>query len=348
MIEMPELAGTNLLAEGEERSLTSYSFWNTFRNCRRRAYWRYVEGLKSVDRAPALVQGDLVHRALAAIYETGGTAYAFVDVLDEFFTDAAGDAGMQQYGHIALAMMEAYVDHYPREEFEVIAIEKPFVGEITNPFTGAKSRSFLMGGKVDGLVRTSDGLFILEHKTCSRIDGAYLDRLWSDMQVQFYSLYVTWEGEKVIGTIYNMLEKPRLEMKGGETDAEFEERKLGMKQPGRAKQQMAETDEEYQDRLRAWYAAEPRFHREVIYFTPEDLDEQRMLIWELSQQYLQAARQGKGSFYQNTSQCFNYNRACEFLPLCQSHGSEAVKCAFYVNEKADPADTNTAAEELAF
>jgi len=340
MITMPELAGIDLLEPGEERTLTSYSFWNTFRNCRRRAYWRYVEGLKPLDKAPALVQGDLVHKALAALY--GNIPYT---ALNKVLSDAAGDYGMNQYWHIAVAMMEAYQRHYLPESWETVAIEQPFVGEIINPLTGAKSRSFLMGGKVDGLVRTSDGLFILEHKTVSRIDGAYLDRLWSDMQVQFYSLYVTLNGEPVVGTIYNMLEKPRLEMKGGETDVEFEERKLGMKQPGRAKQQMAETDEEYQDRLRAWYAAEPRFHRETIYFTPDDLHEQRMLIWELTQQYLAAARQGRSSFYQNTSQCFNYNRACEFLPLCQSHGSDSVKCAFYTRDEVDPAE---AGEELAF
>ena len=344
MITMPELVDANLLEPGEERTLTSYSFWNTFRNCRRRAYWRYVEGLKPIDKAPALVQGDLAHRALAAIYDMNSTTYVF-DVLNEALVEATGDSNMYQYCYIAAAMMEAYIEHYPREEWEMVAVEKPFVGEIINPLTGAKSRSFLMGGKVDGLVRTSDGLFILEHKTVSRIDGAYLDRLWSDMQVQFYSLYVTLNGEPVVGTIYNMLEKPRLEMKGGETDVEFEERKLGMKQPDRAKQQMAETDEEYQDRLRAWYAAEPRFHRETIYFTPDDLHEQRMLIWELTQQYLAAARQGRSSFYQNTSQCFNYNRACEFLPLCQSHGSDSVKCAFYTRDEVDPAE---AGEELAF
>jgi len=346
MIEMPELAGENLLAEGEKRTLVSYSFFNTFRNCRRKAWWRYVEGLAPIDRAPALVQGDLVHRALAEHYTTDLRRTNPFRVINEALADATGDSDMQQYWHIATAMLDAYIRHYRCDDSYVIAVEKPFVGEIVNPATGAKSRSFVMGGKVDGLVRTDEGLFILEHKTASRVDGAYLDRLWSDMQIQWYSLYVTWEGEPVKGTMYNLLEKPRLEMKTGETDAEFETRKADMKAPGRAKQQLAETDEEYQDRLRAWYAAEPRFHREVIYFTPEDLDEQRALIWELSQQYLAAARNGKASFYQNTSQCFNYNRACEFLPLCRSHGSECVKDAFYTREKTDPAEV--AGEELAF
>ena len=39
-------------------------------------------------------------------------------------------------------------------------------------------------------------------------------------------------------------------------------------------------------------------------------------VWEITQQYLDARRRGK--WLLNTSNCFSFQRPCEYLPYCQS------------------------------
>lgn len=344
---MPELSGLIARDDADTRALTSYSFWNTFRNCRRQCHWRYREGLRVADRAAALAQGDAVHQGLEAWYGTGDASDAllavdkailgtdheydapFVDLLQEgwpmpdWFTL---DPARRERWHIATAMVKAYIATYPTEAWRVIGLEVPFVGEIINPDTGRSSRSFILGGKVDGVVHIEgEGYFILEHKTTSRLDAGYLDKLWTDMQIQLYASYIRPNDEPIAGVIYNILEKPALKMKMGETDAEFQARLAEMKMPNRAKQQQAETDLEFQDRLTGWFEYESRFHREVIYFTPNDLRELRANLWEMTQQYLEAARgDDAAGFYRNTSQCYQYNRACDYVQLCRAGGAANI------------------------
>ncbi len=91
--------------------------------------------------------------------------------------------------------MTGYANRFPGEDFEVVALEKTFEGNIINPATGASSRSFTLAGKVDGIVRQDGKYFLLEHKTASQIDSGYLERLWTDFQIHLYAWYV----EKALG-----------------------------------------------------------------------------------------------------------------------------------------------------
>ena len=58
------------------------------------------------------------------------------------------------------------------------------------PHTGRQSQTFRIAGKVDGIVRCHDGLYLLEHKTASTIDASYLDKLWTDTQIALYCYYL--------------------------------------------------------------------------------------------------------------------------------------------------------------
>ncbi len=46
-------------------------------------------------------------------------------------------------------------------------------------------------------------------------------------------------------------------------------------------------------------------------------------VWEITQQYLEARRRGK--WLLNTSNCFAYERPCEYLPYCQSNFNPNVR-----------------------
>ena len=102
-------------------------------------------------------------------------------LIDRLCPNRLQDENQRRDWHLATAMMPAYAARYATDDFEVIALEKNFEGPIVNPATGAASRSFVLAGKVDGIVRIGDEHFILEHKTAGagrrRLPGKALDRL---------------------------------------------------------------------------------------------------------------------------------------------------------------------------
>ena len=123
-------------------------------------------------------------------------------------------------------MVTGYASCYPDENFEVVEVEKSFIGEIRNPDTGRPSQTFVMAGKVDAIVKRPDGMYLLEHKTASTIDASYLDKLWTDTQIALYSHYLRELGYPIVGVIYNVLLKSRLQQKAGESEAEYAARRM--------------------------------------------------------------------------------------------------------------------------
>ncbi|MCG3133833.1 MAG: hypothetical protein HMLKMBBP_01098 [Planctomycetes bacterium] len=320
-----------------DRSVTTYSMWSLFRNCRKAAQYRYVLDLVPIERDRNLAFGSLVHEALEIWHRTRDLA-ATLDHVDRACANRAGDEEQRRTWHLATAMLRGYAARYPTEDFEVVALEKTFEGEITNPATGAASRSFVLAGKVDGIVRVGDEHYLLEHKTAAVLDSSYLERLWTDFQVTLYSFYIEQTlGISIAGVLYNVLVKARLQQSAGETEAEFETRRaelIAKSKSGKssAQRRMPESDEEFQRRLAEKYADPAMFHRERLYVSREQFDTLRAELWELTQAFLDARR--RGVFYQNTSQCFQYGRPCPYFALCRSGGNPNVIDNLY--EKLPP------------
>jgi hypothetical protein len=177
--------------------------------------------------------------------------YAFIN---EAFKDRANDSQQLAAWHLASAMMRGYAMRYETEEFEIVEVEKEFIGEIRNPDTGRLSQTFRMAGKVDAIVRCHDGLYLLEHKTASTVDANYLDKLWTDTQIALYCYYLRELGYPIVGVIYNVLLKSRLKQGKGETQAEYEARKAELAAKNKsgkstAKRQLPETDDDFRWRL---------------------------------------------------------------------------------------------------
>lgn len=315
--------------------ILTYSAINAFRNCPCKYRLRYVDGLTPLDKPHALAFGSVVHTALELWYRSVGSPTRLVDVLD-FIDDAYEqrqfDDKARADWHVARSMLIAYSKVYADEELTVVEVEKEFETELFDPRTQQVSSEYRIAGKVDGIVRCHGELYLLEHKTAAVVDGNYLDKLWTDTQIALYGYYLRRLGYPIVGVIYNVLLKSRLKQAMGETQAEYEQRlgELAAKNKSgksSAKRQMPESDHDFQDRLAAWYARPEAFHRELIYLSE---DRMRMLEQEVSQiakQCSQATRED--SFYMNTSYCFHYGRACEYLPYCQSGFSPHVADNLY-------------------
>ena len=162
--------------------ISTYSMWSLFRNCRKAVEWRFIEQLVPLLRDHNLHFGSLIHECLELWHGQRDLALV-LDRIDRLCRNRAQDEDQKRDWFNATAMMTAYSARYATEEFEIVALEKTFEGPIVNPATGAASRSFVLAGKIDGIVRIGGEYFVLEHKTASQLDADYLEKLWTDFQI---------------------------------------------------------------------------------------------------------------------------------------------------------------------
>jgi hypothetical protein len=315
-----------------ELMVSTYSMWSLFRNCRKAVDWRYLRQLVPLSRDRNLHFGSLIHECLEA-WHTRRDLAEVVALVDRLCPNRLQDEDQHRDWHLATAMMTAYAARYAVEDFDITALEKTFEGPITNPATGAASRSFVLSGKVDGIVRIGGDYFLLEHKTAAQLDSDYLERLWTDFQITIYAYYIEQTmGIPITGILYNVLVKAKLQQSNGETEDEFQARRaelLAKSKTGKstAKRRMPETDEEFQQRLAEKYTEPAIFHREMLYLSKDRFEILRSELWELTQAFLDARR--RDVFYQNTAFCFNYHRPCAYFALCRSGGNPNVIENFY-------------------
>lgn len=306
---------------------TTYSMWRLFRDCRMAFKWRYIDQLIPLQKDKNLSFGSTIHECLRLWHDKKNIQLVNA-YIDKVYFNRTQDEKAKADWHLARAMMNAYVKKYPKEEFDVIALEKKFEGQIINPETGAPSRSFLLAGKVDGLVTIDGKYYLLEHKTASILDASYLEKLWCDFQIILYSWYLEQTlGIKITGIIYNILVKTRISQSKGETEEEYQERcaeLIAKSKSGKtsAKRKMPESDEAFSTRLDEKYSESEMFHREMLYISRDQFDELRIELWELSKSLLEARR--RQMFYRNTSYCYHHNKPCPYFELCKSGGSQLV------------------------
>ena len=311
--------------------------WSLFRNCRRACEWRYVKELVPTKRDHNLSFGALIHECLEKWHRKRDLSIA-LDHIDRSLPNRSHDDGQKADWHLATAMMKSYAAAYPVEEFDVVFLEKTFEGKIVNPATSAVSRSFVLAGKVDGIVCINGKFYLLDHKTASQLDGDYLEKLWTDFQITLYAHYIEQVFNiKIAGIIYNILVKARLQQGKGETEAEFEARRaelLAKSKTGKttATRKMSESDTDFQNRLMMKYSERGMLHRETLYISRDQFDTLQADLWELTQQLLDCRR--RGVFYQNTSYCFFHHRPCQYFALCRSGGSINVIENFYEHRPA--------------
>ncbi|OQA86611.1 MAG: PD-(D/E)XK nuclease superfamily protein [bacterium ADurb.Bin236] len=311
----------------QELTPVTCSSLKTFKLCRKDYNLRFIRGLQGLEESEAQYLGSVMHGALERWHGRGdadkdAVVAAIFDYIDVAFSSREQDERQKKDWHLARAMITAYIETYPSEDFDVIAVEKQFQCPIINPDTGAASRSFYMRGKVDALVMRNGEYFLLEHKTAAVIDKSYIEKLPLDFQVTLYAHYLEqFMNIRIAGVIYNVLAKSLIRQSKGETEEEFEQRRadlIAKSKSGKssAKRKLPETDDEYSARLAEKYREPGMFHREMLYIPRSQYETLTAEIWELSQQLLIARRTSR--WYMNTDVCFLYNRPCRFFPICVS------------------------------
>lgn len=189
----------------------------------------------------------------------------------------------------AHAMARAY-EKYILPQFKVVAAEQELEKEIGG---------HTLHGFVDGL---SDDGHIVEHKTTSMDiaeGGEYeYNLLWDEQVLAYMSL----SGLRKVH--YTVIKKPTIRLKKDETD------------------------EEFYNRMVAWYDDDTE--NKIRVFTVERTDEE-VAQWE--QDFVAiAGEMERGIIYKNTCHCVQYGRRCEYASVCLHYDPEQQYIEFERSE----------------
>jgi hypothetical protein len=122
--------------------LLTQSSLRTFRSCHRKYFYRYEEQIRPLKlKAEPLRQGSSIHNGVEVLAKTGSLQLA-LDALDK--EDPYANAKER-------SMLTGYYARWGPPT-GVIAVEKEWTMDLVNPETGAKSKTFRLGGKIDRLV----------------------------------------------------------------------------------------------------------------------------------------------------------------------------------------------------
>lgn len=308
--------------------ILTYSMMNSFLSCRRLFNYRYERNLVPIERSNTLSFGSAIHAGLEFWFKYH-VASGAINALE----NKCEDMNMSEDESAkAAVLLDRYMKHWNDDPFDVEEVEFEFKTPLINPATGRSSKTFMLSGKVDGLVRMNNGeLYILEHKTTSAIDNAYIDRIMIDSQISIYANAISYVlNEPVVGAIYDILVKPKTRFKEGESEEAFEARKaelLAKSKTGKttAKRQERESIEDYKARVNADITDE-NFRREIVHFSDEDLREHLEEVWDIGKALIHPV------IFRNTGNCSKYGKACPYLPLCREHGC-VERCEGLYEEK---------------
>lgn len=128
----------------DDASLLTQSAMRAYRSCPRKFQLRYVQRMRPIKKAETLTTGHSVHAALDVFRKTGGDLDAAKKALEteDLFVRAKEEA-----------MLMGYAARWGTPT-GIIAVEQTFRIPLVNPETGAASRTFSLGGRVDAIVET--------------------------------------------------------------------------------------------------------------------------------------------------------------------------------------------------
>lgn len=139
-----ELAEDGVLTSlTDDDSLLTQSAMRAYRKCPKLFYNRYVIRMRPIKRKETLGTGHSVHAGLDVFRRTGGDLEAAKTALETTDPYVRAMEGAMLIGYAARWGVPT----------GVIAIEKTFRIPLVNPETGASSRTFSLGGRVDAIVQ---------------------------------------------------------------------------------------------------------------------------------------------------------------------------------------------------
>lgn len=257
-----------------------------YRECPRKHKLRYHLGYRPLATPEPLRFGSLVHYGLEQLWSGHAIDLSTAGTGSDAFELAK-----------AQAMLDGYVTRWGQPE-NVQAVECEFATTLTNPKTGAASRTYQLGGKLDAIQLPAT----VEHKTSgSDISPGsdYWRQLHLDQQVSIYFRGAASLGYNVTECLYDVLGKPKL-------------------RPYKANKRRKEdeTPEEYGQRIREVIAAEPGkyYQRGTVVRLADEAEEAAWDLWQTARLIRESELAQR--WPRNPDACFKWGRACEYFDHC--------------------------------
>lgn len=309
--------------------LVTNSELKTFRRCIREHHLAYRLGYRPVHEAEALRVGTLVHRGLEAYWRAWESWHtdpmlAVIEARAAVVPFAIDAYDLARAEVMLLAYHTRWIATYVGGHFDVIGVETEFRAPLINPATGAPSRTYEIGGKIDALIRRDNGrVYLVEHKTTTEPIGAgtpYWLRLTIDAQVSMYYRGARSLGHDVAGCEYDVLTRPLLRPL---LATPIENRKYNKKTGEIYENQRNrdETPDEFHARLVDAIAENPDryFQRgEVVRFESEERDA-AFDVWQITRAMREAELAER--FPRNPDACMRFGRPCDFFGVCTGTAS---------------------------
>ncbi len=302
--------------------LLTNSALKTFRRCKTEFHVSYELGYRSLGEPEALRFGSLFHVGLEAWWRADATVPGLQlrAAIEAITPHAADEFDLVRAG----VLLQGYDARWAADEYDVLAVEAQFRAPLVNPSTGAASRTFEVGGKLDAIVRSrADGLvYIVEHKTSGEDIGAgssYWERLQLDTQISIYFAGARSLGHDVAGCLYDVIGKPRLApLKATPLESQKRTKQGALYANQRERD---ETPDEYRQRLTEHVALSPDryYQRGTVVRLETEEREAAFDTWWTARAVRDA--QLAGAWPKNPDACQRFGRDCTYLPVCTKHAT---------------------------
>ena len=279
---------------------------SSLRRCPRLHFYRYELGLSRTRSAAPLRVGAAFHAGLEARNRGADELVATTCALAGYEIVPAWCEPVE-WAVERETLRSLFGGHLWRygvgaDNLEFIAVELGFDVPLRNPDTGGISKTFTLGGKMDGIVRLDDGrLAVLEYKTAGEDispDSDYWRRLRCDGQISLYVLAARMLGFDVATVIYDVTRKPTIRQRQNETPEAFGERLLA---------DIGERPDYYYQRREV-----PRLEDELTAYQAE--------LWQQAQHLMELRRRAGKLADPSNAHFRNVSKMtcgmCEFAELC--------------------------------
>jgi len=285
----------------------SHNSTSIAKNCWKKFYWRYIEGLTPLHTPVAFTLGSVVHDAFDLHYKkfpTSEVTQYITDLFDKQISNTSPDEveNLVIAKYTALGMWM----NYPTKDlndFSNVASEREFTLPV--------AKGVNLVGRVDGLLDYKQARWVRELKTTGQHFSQFERQSRISSQATTYVYAMNKLGENVQGVIYDYIKKPLLRKNMREDMHDFGRRIM----------------RDYRERPGMYY------RRHLVYRNPVDLAQYEQ---DLQDVIADIKRKKKdGGFYRNTDQCFNYNSECPYYKICHQETPDPLTVKLYYTKKED-------------
>lgn len=303
--------------------LLTVSAIKAFAACPRFYMHAYENGVRVRVASASLRIGSVFHAGAEAFWlarrdgapDPLGAAMDCFDADRHMIDDPYAEAAIER-------LLVAYCARWMLVKCTVLEIEAQFRMPLRHPRTGDASADWELGGKIDLLLKMSDGRTMLcEHKTSSRDvapGSTYVERLALDVQLDVYLAGVTELGYRPDGILYDIVKKTSLKPLLATPNPRV--RKDGM--PYAGQRVVDETPSEYGGRVEQQLLANPLEHLRHVEIgrTADQASANSFDLWAWALAIDRA--RADGYWPRNSDACFRWgNTPCEFFGVCSGRAS---------------------------